>query len=362
MASPWSGKRGPALSGPVVGASGLLLAGMFAVSGVRKAVARRETADMLVEFGMPRRLGPAASVLLPAAELATAGGLLFTGSAPWGAAAACGLLAVFTVAIAVNLAAGRRPTCRCFGRQAAAVGWRTLLRNGSLLVVAGLVAWSGWREPAPTLTAWLGRLSAGQAAALLGAAAAVGVVVLQTRAILDLVAQHGRLLVRLEAVEGALLGQPLGGSAPEFVASDGAGQPVTLAALRARGRPILLVFVEPDCRACDGVVTDTARWRRDYGNLLTVALVDLKGDGADAGDGSCRSGVRRWPVPTACEGRPAPSPSPPMGGSSRRGRRVPRRFLPLSPRSSEPGGAAPSRPATCGPWRTDRETEPRDER
>jgi len=284
VASPWSGKRGPALSGPVVGASGLLLAGMFAVSGVRKAVARRETADMLVELGMPRRLGPAASVLLPAAELATAGGLLFTGSAPWGAAAACGLLAVFTVAIAVNLAAGRRPTCRCFGRQAAAVGWRTLLRNGSLLVVAGLVAWSGWREPAPTLTAWLGRLSAGQAAALLGAAAAVGVVVLQTRAILDLVAQHGRLLVRLEAVEGALLGQPLGGSAPEFVASDGAGQPVTLAALRARGRPILLVFVEPDCRACDGVVTDTARWRRDYGNLLTVALVDLKGDGADAGD------------------------------------------------------------------------------
>lgn len=51
------------------------------------------------------------------------------------------MLVVFTVAIIVQLARGRRPSCACFGSWSARpLGWRHVARNAALLVLAVVVA------------------------------------------------------------------------------------------------------------------------------------------------------------------------------------------------------------------------------
>src|SRR5262249_60555088 len=103
------------------------------------------------EFG-PGRFAPVAAVLVPLVELALAAALFPASSARFAAAGAAMLLAAFAVAIAVALARGRRPDCRCFGKlhsyQAAPAA---LLRNTALAALAVLVvlrpaAQPGWLE------------------------------------------------------------------------------------------------------------------------------------------------------------------------------------------------------------------------
>src|SRR6185437_2970719 len=110
-----------------------------------------------------------------------------------GAAGALALLALFTVAIAVNLARGRAPACHCFGQlhSAPANGW-TLARNGALLAVAAFALAAAWREDAPSAVAWIGRLDTMALVALAAGLAAVGLVVGGALLGLSLLRAYGR--------------------------------------------------------------------------------------------------------------------------------------------------------------------------
>src|SRR5262249_56730814 len=111
---------------------------------------------MVVGFGVPRNRGAPLGTVLPFLELAIAVALLPTGTARWAAAAAFVLLVAFSVAIAVNLARGRRPECNCFGAvHSAPIGAATLARNAALALVAAWVAVAG---PGASAVGWLGRL------------------------------------------------------------------------------------------------------------------------------------------------------------------------------------------------------------
>ena len=118
---------------------------------------------------MPEPLVPSLAIILPVAELATGGVLVPAATAPWGAAAALVLLAVFSVAIAIALLRRRPPDCGCFGRlHASAASARSLVRNGGLaalaLVVATQPALSGWRVAAAGGCVVLAGLTLGHAA------------------------------------------------------------------------------------------------------------------------------------------------------------------------------------------------------
>ncbi len=121
---------------------------------------------------LPESAARPAAWLLPVAELGVAVGLMFPGTRATAAAAAIALLVVFCVAIAVNLARGRREIdCGCFSstlKQHLSAG--LILRNGLLAGLAGLLVW----QPAT-----------GQAQAalwLVGAAAALLTVFIYTSA------------------------------------------------------------------------------------------------------------------------------------------------------------------------------------
>ena len=94
--------------------------------------------------------------------------------------------------------------------------------------------------------------------------------------------QHGRLLTRLDALEASLAADrpvPAGPEpairpgipAPAFTLPSLAGERVSLATLRQPGKPVLLVFSDPNCRACTGLLPSLAAWQAD--GRLTVALV-----------------------------------------------------------------------------------------
>ncbi|MFC4589316.1 MauE/DoxX family redox-associated membrane protein [Sphaerisporangium corydalis] len=83
------------------------------------------------------------AMLVVALEAATPILLVTPPATSYGFALACALLIAFSAAIAVALRRGRQAPCRCFGASSTPIGPRHLVRNATLLGIAGL----GWLAP-----------------------------------------------------------------------------------------------------------------------------------------------------------------------------------------------------------------------
>src|SRR5438105_2962445 len=208
-----------------VGIARLVLVAVVAVAGWAKLSDRNGTRQAVREFGVPEALARPFTFLLPLAELTVAGLLLFSGSAVLGAIGAAALLGLFIVAIAVSLARGRRPDCHCFGQvHSEPVGPATLVRNAVLVGLAAFVIADGrggtnvWDWFADlTATGWLAVAAAVVVAIALGVLAWL---------VVNLIAQQGRLLNRIDTLETALGIEPEAGGVPA------AGLPVGADAIR----------------------------------------------------------------------------------------------------------------------------------
>lgn len=216
---------------------------------------------------------------LPVAELVVATFLLPRATAGAGACAAFALLVVFSAALGVNLARGRQPDCRCFGQlHSTPASSRTLVRNAALATLAAFVAWNGWRDAGTSALVLVQGLRITEIAALI-------VLTLSAGFGYELFRQHGRLLVRLDALEqsgssgelatapvevaGIALGQP----APSFRLERLDGESATLESFLARGRPVLLLFTNPRCGPCRALMPEVEAWQREHGEALTISLV-----------------------------------------------------------------------------------------
>jgi methylamine dehydrogenase accessory protein MauD len=264
----------------------LLLAVVFALSGVAKLADRAAFRQVAIDFGVPSPLATPLGIFLPLAELAVAAALIPTVTAWWGALGSLALLLLFTAAIGANLVQGRKPDCRCFGRlHSAPVGWRTLARNGLLLALAAFVVWSGTENTGASAVSWMGDLSAAQ---LLGFTIGLVVLVLlgiQGWFLLHLLRRNARLLARLEALEEGYgvaqsgnrsqpgAGLSVGSAAPAFGLRDLRGAGVTLDDLLAAGRPVVLIFTSPECDYCTELLPEIALWQHEYSDKLTISLV-----------------------------------------------------------------------------------------
>jgi len=271
----------------------LVLAAVFLVAGTAKLADRAGSRQAMLDFGVPSGLAAPLGTLVPVAELITALALLPVGTARWGALGALVLLVLFTAAIALALARGTAPACRCFGQLSAApVGPGTLVRNGILLAAAAFLTVGGWNDPGPSVVTLAGSLmtpgrlaAAGTAGALLCGGALVVLM-------LEMLRQQGRILLRLEAVEQlvaagqmgpfapaaaapatAPAGLPVGAPAPPFSLKDLAGASKDLPGLLALGRPIVMMFVHPRCGPCEALMPQIAEWQRAADGVLTMPLI-----------------------------------------------------------------------------------------
>jgi peroxiredoxin len=270
----------------------ILLAGIFTVAGVAKLADRSGSRQAVIDFGVPSALAAPLGLVLPLAELAIAATLLPASTAWWGAVGALALLSVFVVGISINLARGRTPDCHCFGQlHSAPAGWKTLARNGVLAAVAGFVIWEGYDGGAgPSAVAWLGSLSTAQLLGLLGGVLVLALLAGQWTFLVHLLGQNGRLLVRVEALEAQLgttnvdaptqngatqrmEGLPVGSQAPSFSLSGLHGETLTLDALRASDKPVMMLFTDPGCGPCNALLPDVGRWQEEHAQKLTLALI-----------------------------------------------------------------------------------------
>ncbi|HEU5374816.1 MAG TPA: MauE/DoxX family redox-associated membrane protein [Ktedonobacteraceae bacterium] len=268
----------------------LLLSVVFLIAGVAKLADLPGSQKALHHFGVPEALARPLGIVLPLAELTVAVMLVSVQWAWYGALGTLVLLLVFSAGIGYNLARGRRPDCHCFGQlHSAPVGPSTLARNALLALVAVLVARFGRGSAGLSVTGWFTAWPVAQQIALLASVIAVVLIAGEGWMFLHMLSQQGRLLLRTERVERRLAqvgiafgmpeqvpseaGLPVGTTAPAFVGSGLDHETISLNALRALGKPIVLIFTSPICGPCSELMPDVGRWQRDYANRLTVALL-----------------------------------------------------------------------------------------
>lgn len=271
----------------------LVLAAVFAVAGVAKLLDLEGSRRALTGFGVPEKLAKPGGLALPIVEIIVAILLLPTATAVVGGIGALLLLLAFVGGIAFNMTKGRAPDCHCFGQlHSEPAGWRTLARNSVLSAVALFLVVGGWSDPGHSLVAWLGDLSTGErvlGAMLILAAIAI---VAQGWLLVHLLGQNGRVLLRLDAIEsmiaeGGLLsaeqpepaptqgsgGLPLGSPAPSFRLEGLHGETMTLDALRAPGKPVMLLFSDPGCGPCNALLPEVGKWQKEHAARLTIAMI-----------------------------------------------------------------------------------------
>src|SRR5437762_2593121 len=207
----------------------LLLAAVFLVAGLAKLTDLAGSRQALRDFGVPAVLANPFGVVLPLGELVVAVALVPTVSAWWGAMGALALLLLFVGGIGYNLARGRQPDCHCFGQlHSAPAGWPTLLRNLVLATIAGLVVVFGRNSPGLGLFDWLAALPLIQRLEVVAGLVVVALLLGEGWLLWQVMTQHGRLLLRLEALEAerASTGRELQPAATESPAPAAAGLPV----------------------------------------------------------------------------------------------------------------------------------------
>jgi thiol-disulfide isomerase/thioredoxin/uncharacterized membrane protein YphA (DoxX/SURF4 family) len=269
-------------------AARLFLCAVFGVAGFAKLTDRSGSRQALIDFGIPVVVVAPLVFLLPLAELAVALSLLLTASAWYGAVAALSLLLLFTVVIAFNLARGRTPNCHCFGQLSSAPAGRgTLIRNALLTTVAGFLVWYGSNNAGLSVARGFEDPTTLQNVFLIIGLVAVGLLFAEGWVLLQILHQHGRFLLRLEAIEASLtrsdaaftppedqiMGLPIGASAPSFRLKNIRGEMFTLEHLLLGGKPILLFFTNPNCGPCQALMPEINRWQREYASNLSIVLI-----------------------------------------------------------------------------------------
>jgi len=273
-------------------AARLVLAAVFVVSGLGKLADRPGSRQAMIGFGVPQLFAAPAGILLPLAELATAILLIPLATAWWGGIASLILLLLFVAGISVNLARGRTPDCHCFGQiHSEPIGWPTLARNGVLALIAAFIVVSGSDNAGTSAVGWMGDRTGMEEVGIVFGVIVALLIVAEAWFLLHLMQQNGRLLTRLEVMEeifanglpdGAavpaappapVVGLPVGSQAPAFTLSGLHGETMTLDALRAAGKPTLLIFSDPGCGPCNALLPDIGKWQREDGAKLNIALV-----------------------------------------------------------------------------------------
>lgn len=267
----------------------LVLVAVFAIAGVAKLVDPAGFRNGLAGFGVPFGLHRPVAAALPWVELAVAALLLLPSTVWWAGLAALLCLSAFTTLIGLNLAQGRRPACNCFGQASPQpISGNSLLRNGALIVCSLLIVSFGPSHEYSGPVAWWQTFATEFDVASILIGVLLVLAMLSGWVVFGLLRQQGRLMLRIDnlelrieaagigpAVQAAptTMGLPLGQPAPGFTLPQLAGGQLSLDALRAAGKPLVLVFSDPQCGPCTALLPQLSAWQRQHGHDLTLVLV-----------------------------------------------------------------------------------------
>ncbi len=96
-------------------------------------------------------------------------------------------------------------------------------------------------------------------------------------------------MVRVEALEARLgvdaaapsangtqrraAGLPVGSQAPPFSLAGLHGETLTPESLRSSGKPVMLLFTDPNCGPCTAMLPEIGRWQEEHADKLTASLI-----------------------------------------------------------------------------------------
>src|SRR5262245_10848608 len=270
----------------------LLLAIVFVAAGAAKAVDLAGSRRALIDFGLPEKLAVPLGYGLPFLEMLIALALL-PGTTAWIAAVVgLGLLLAFAAGISINLSRGRAPDCNCFGQlRSRPVSWSLVARDLALATLAAIIVVEGRGNPGLSPLDWIATLRAGEAAGLALGVVALGMMATNLAYLRRIAGRQSSLLATVDAIKkvvdedyaeapveraeaaGPLHGLPVGAAAPQFSLPSISGEQVGLDDLLAHRKPVLLIFVSPNCVPCESVLQSVETWERDYRKDLTIALL-----------------------------------------------------------------------------------------
>jgi thiol-disulfide isomerase/thioredoxin len=107
-------------------------------------------------------------------------------------------------------------------------------------------------------------------------------------------------------------GLPVGSQAPAFNLPGIYGEKRTLESLRGPGKPVLLLFTDPNCGPCTAMLPEIGRWQEEHAEKLSIALIS-RGTTEENEVKTSEHGVssvllqKDWEVSGAYEARGTPS-------------------------------------------------------
>jgi thiol-disulfide isomerase/thioredoxin/uncharacterized membrane protein YphA (DoxX/SURF4 family) len=273
----------------------LVLAAVLIIASVTKIADRRGSTRTIIGFGVPPSIAPLSALLLPVTEISIATMLLVNVLVLWGALAGFVLLSLFTALIGNNLLKGRKVNCNCFGKtQHRPADWTALLRNGGLIVIAAIIVLHELKDSSLEDTnSYAGFLITSYLPEYEPIPATIGLL----SVVFWLVGiAHNKKKHNNERAGASWPGfnkdakpaeknneqkKPLvrGIAAPNFelVSTDTTIQ--SLKNLLIDGKPILLVFVDPECGNCNKLMPSLAEWQRRYAfriNIIPISSGSLE--------------------------------------------------------------------------------------
>ena len=257
----------------------LVLAGVLAVAAVGKFRDLAGSRQAVRDFGVPDRFTKLLGTALPIGELGLAILLLFGPTARWAALLAGLLFLVFIAAIGWNLRQGRQPDCHCFGQiHSEPAGWSTIIRNSLLTLAAAIIVIQGSQG----IAEWFDDMSSANQAMVLLSTAILAVLVVLGFLLRQLLEQGKSVIARLESLDAkdfsgvAATGptaEVIANPAPAFDIPSVDGSRMSLQSLLEPGKPLFLLFTDPNCGPCNALMPDMAEWQRRFGDELTIGFI-----------------------------------------------------------------------------------------
>lgn len=268
----------------------IVLFGIFVVAGAGKLLDLEGSEKAVKDFGAPAELAKTLAVALPLAEIVFAVCLLFVETSWLGAIGALILLLTFIGGILVQMAQGKAPDCHCFGViHSEPVSKKILIRNIIFGILAFFLILSGKDNQGLSLFDSTNNNSEGNFMSFILALATVGLLAAVVFYLKKISEQQAQIMRRIEIFEissfesgGEIkregVTQPQGGLligtlSPDFSLPDINDKIVASAQLFAHAKPILFLFVSPNCIPCASLLPEIEAWQDELKGKLEFVFV-----------------------------------------------------------------------------------------
>ena len=273
-------------------ASRIFFIALFIFSAVMKLTDSARFLGTLTAFGVPKKLLRIPAVLIPALEIGIALVLCVQRGTQAGSIGVFALLVVFTTIIVLKLLQGERPVCNCFGSSSLEpIGKRTVYRNVALICLATGFTLTQASIPRETISAFDESVFNDIGTSNMLTVVIVAALLAQAWFIFHLISQHGRLMLKLDAVELRMasvgiaavpstepIGLPIGTLAPDFsLPQPAGGKEISLSLLKQKGLPIFIVFSDVACGPCRDLMPEVHNWLQTLSSQVSFVIV-MRGD------------------------------------------------------------------------------------